>query len=281
MIKKAVIFGASDTGKRIYEDIKNENTVIAFLDENSAKFDRGGVGNIPVYPPEAIVTMDYDVVYIGVLTFYKRAMQLLQNYGVPKEKIVQRYVETAVYARIECLKSVRELLEEEKIITGAVAELGVYQGEFAKEINKVFFDRKLYLFDTFEGFSDKDCEEEMKKGYLNHDKKGYFSNTTEERVMNQMPHKENVIIKKGFFPNTAQGLEESFCFVNLDADLYAPTFEGLKYFYPRMETGGVIFVHDYFSKAFKGARAAVKEFCLNNNVKYVPIGDTLSIAIRR
>lgn len=41
----------------------------------------------------------------------------------------------------------------------------------------------------------------------------------------------------------------------------------------------VIFVHDYFSKAFKGA--AVKEFCRDNYVKYVPIGDTLSIAIRR
>ena len=46
-----------------------------------------------------------------------------------------------------------------------MAELGVYRGEFAKEINKVFPDRTLYLFDTFEGFAEQDCDTEVKKGY--------------------------------------------------------------------------------------------------------------------
>src|SRR6188508_837716 len=35
-------------------------------------------------------------------------------------------------------------------VKGNVAELGVYKGEFAKRINQLFPDKKLYLFDTFE-----------------------------------------------------------------------------------------------------------------------------------
>ena len=49
-------------------------------------------------------------------------------------------------ARIECLKNIRELLDEDGV-SGQCAELGVYQGDFAKEINRIFFDRRLYLFD--------------------------------------------------------------------------------------------------------------------------------------
>src|SRR5262245_47355138 len=41
-------------------------------------------------------------------------------------------------------------------VPGNIAELGVYQGVFASKLNEVFPDRKLYLFDTFQGFSSKD-----------------------------------------------------------------------------------------------------------------------------
>jgi O-methyltransferase len=53
-------------------------------------------------------------------------------------------------------------------IEGNVAELGVFRGDFAKFINISFPDRKLYLFDTFEGFDEKDIEAEYikKQSYL-------------------------------------------------------------------------------------------------------------------
>ena len=41
-------------------------------------------------------------------------------------------------------------------VNGNVAELGVYKGDFAKRLNQLFPDKKLYLFDTFEGFDEKD-----------------------------------------------------------------------------------------------------------------------------
>jgi len=51
---------------------------------------------------------------------------------------------------------------------------------------------------------------------------------------------------KGYFPDTAKGLEdERFAFVMLDLDLFAPTMAGLEFFYDRMTPGGYLFLHDF------------------------------------
>jgi hypothetical protein len=59
------------------------------------------------------------------------------------------------YVRYSSLELVAREIYENKI-SGNVAELGVYQGGFAQYINQIFPDRKLYLFDTFEGFNESD-----------------------------------------------------------------------------------------------------------------------------
>lgn len=53
-------------------------------------------------------------------------------------------------------------------IDGAVAELGVYRGEFARRINQAFPGRTLYLFDTFEGFDPKQEEDDRRERGLSH-----------------------------------------------------------------------------------------------------------------
>jgi O-methyltransferase len=106
-----------------------------------------------------------------------------------------------------------------------------------------------------------------------------FSNTTEKFVLSRLSFPEKCIVKKGYFPETAQGLEESFAFVSLDADLYQPMLEGLKYFYPRLEKGGYIFIHDFFTDVFTGVRQAVLEYKEKTNIAFIPLGDDCSIAI--
>lgn len=280
MKKRVVIFGATDTGKRIYSEIKHEADVLFFVDEDKRKWGTK-IDAVDVAAPERLRQAEYDCIYIGVLTYYREVLQLLEQMDIPKDKINGRYVEVPTFARIECLRSIREMLADDGIDTGAVAELGVYQGDFAKEINAVFPDRTLYLFDTFEGFHADDCSVEVDRGFMKSGRTGYFSNTSEEMVLEKMRCPEKCVICKGFFPQSAAGVEDCFCFVNLDADLYAPTLAGLEFFYPRMVDGGVILVHDYFSKAFLGAKEAVKEYCGTKKIGYVPIGDTLSIAIRK
>lgn len=279
-MQKAIIFGASYTGKRIYEDIKDEYDVLFFVDEDKSMWGLTVVDDKIAKEPQSILESEYDFIYIGVLTYYKEVMNLLQTLNIERNKIITKYVDIPTEARIECLRNIKELLDEDAVL-GECAELGVYQGDFAKEINRIFKDRTLYLFDTFEGFANSDCESEISKGYTDCNKTGYFSNTTEHLVMEKMKYKEKINICKGYFPHSANGIEENWCFVNLDADLYEPTLAGLEYFYPRMHDGGIILVHDYFSKAFHGVKDAVRYYCKNIGISYAPVGDTLSVIIRK
>lgn len=49
-------------------------------------------------------------------------------------------------------------------IPGDVAEVGVFQGEFAQFVNAAFPDRTCYLCDTFEGFRPEEAAQEMQQG---------------------------------------------------------------------------------------------------------------------
>lgn len=60
--------------------------------------------------------------------------------------------------------------------------------------------------------------------------------------------------KKRFFPESAEGIQDSFCFVNLDMDLYQPMLNGLRFFYDKMEKNGVILLHDYFHEGLQGVK---------------------------
>ena len=159
----------------------------------------------------------------------------------------------------------------ENNVKGNVAELGVYQGNFSSRLNQLFKDRKLYLFDTFEGFDNRDVSVEKENNFS----KGTqdFSNTSVELVMDKMTYQNNCVIKKGFFPESASDVSDRFCFVSIDADLYEPIYSGLSFFYPRLEKGGYIFVHDYNNELYKGAKIAVEEFCSKFDINYVPIPD--------
>ena len=177
--------------------------------------------------------------------------------------------------------AVLELMSREIIrykIDGAAAELGVYQGGFAKQINHFFPDKKLYLFDTFEGFDERDTSFDIKSG-LRTRTPSDFSQTSEELVLSAMEHPENCIVRKGWFPDTAEGIDDTFCFVSLDADLYQPIIAGLKFFYPRLLHGGVIMIHDFNNSEYGGARKAVKEFCDDNRIGYVCIHDSCGSAV--
>ncbi len=165
-------------------------------------------------------------------------------------------------------------------IEGSIAEVGVYKGEFAKSISRAFPDRKFYLYDTFEGFSSKDIEHEKKIGIENSTHEIDFSDTSVEAVLAGIPNNKNCIIRKGYFPDTvAEENQEKFVFVSLDADLYKPIYDGLEFFYPRMQKGGYIFIHDFNNNKFSGAKAAVKKFCSENRIAFVPLTDIAGTAV--
>jgi O-methyltransferase len=201
----------------------------------------------------------------------------MNNLGRARHFDVHSTSYTNEYIRLSSFDLVVQEIEK-RSVAGDAAELGVYKGEFAAVINMAFPTRTLYLFDTFEGFHSLDKEAERKLG-----SRGYgrdFSDTSVEDVMKRMPHAGHCVIRKGFFPQTAEGLEnKTFCFVSIDTDLYAPVAAGLSFFYPRLSAGGFIFVHDYNNDLFPGAKLAVQEFSTKNAVSFVPLTDRYGTAV--
>ena len=53
----------------------------------------------------------------------------------------------------------------DKGIEGQVVEAGVFEGSSAALLNRLFPERTLYLFDTFEGFDRNDLDTEVARGF--------------------------------------------------------------------------------------------------------------------
>lgn len=175
------------------------------------------------------------------------------------------------YIRLATLELVSNEIAN-KNLQGNVAELGVYKGKFAKYINFYFKDRTLYLFDTFEGFDSRDVAEEKNKEFSPGSQD--FTNTSVESVLAIMPFSEKCVSVKGFFPASARDIDDHFVFVSIDADLYDPIYEGLKFFHPKLVAGGYIFIHDFNNDNYKGARKAVEKFCAESKISFTPIPDS-------
>lgn len=165
-------------------------------------------------------------------------------------------------------------------VKGSAAEVGVYQGFFAKLINKKLPQKNLYLFDTFESFDQNEFENDkfMQKDAMcfRNDPKSMFSDTSVDFVLKNMPHPKKCIVKKGFFPETATDCEEeTFCFVSIDVDLFDAIYNSLEFFYPRLAKGGYIFIHEYNNSLFAGCKEAVKKFQKDyGSLVKVPISDS-------
>lgn len=143
------------------------------------------------------------------------------------------------YFRYRTFEFVANELIDNKI-QGKVAELGVFRGTFAKLINEKFHDREFFLFDSFEGFNDEEVTGEMQLGRCDEKFRDRYKQTSEDEVLSKLKYPEKCIIFKGLFPNTVtEQVEKSeFAFVSLDVDLEESTYQGIKFFYPRIARGG-------------------------------------------
>jgi O-methyltransferase len=278
-MKTVVILGSGQMGKAAYKLLNPNNMkVIAFGDNNPDTWNT--TEDIQVVSVLEALNTNPDLVLIGVLDREREAELKTQAYesGYHGDIMTLSELHNCFDIRSATLKYIAERIRE-ACVEGALAELGVYRGDFSWQLNGQFPDRKLYLFDTFEGFPEQDINVERQIGaskVQEHD----FSDTKEENVLARMPYEKQIILKKGCFPAVLQGLEEKFALVSIDADLYAPTLAGLTYFYPRMSPGGIIILHDYNSLRFGGVRKAVEHYeSAHGIIPIVPLSDLHGTAI--
>ena len=310
-VKRIAIFGAGQAGAMVRTWLPAAQEVLCFIDNNKEKQGKM-LDGLPVLSLEEALRLHPEEIILAILN--AEAEQL----------ILKQIEETGFTGTCTCLGSIRELQDvrlsalrlqareiEARKIPGDVAELGVYQGAFAAEINRLFPERRLWLFDTFEGFHARDLAIEAERTGVKTQRRS-FSDTTIELVRSRLPHPERARFVKGYFPESLKGfdfMEESendvmqepvnampacsrshteqrkesgepcFALVSLDPDLYEPTLEGLRYFYPRLAPGGRILIHDYTSTQFEGVKMAVDEYCRARELFVVPLMDLHGTAV--
>ena len=268
-----IFFGSGQGGQMAANWLLADSKLIAIADNNSQKWGQSLQG-IPVIDPKEIPSLNPDLVFITILnkdaalTIEKQLRTLGYQRPVQNLNLFRQLMDLR-------LAHLRLLAKEinQRNLPGAVAELGVYQGAFAAEINRLFPNRPLYLFDTFEGFMESDLAIEKETLKDAAPIKKDFHDTSVEEVLSRLPYPEKAILCKGHFPETLPKDLSSLAFVSLDADLYEPTLQGLKAFWPKLVPGGILLIHDYNSTQFQGAKKAVDLFCKEKHLLPIPLLD--------
>lgn len=275
------IFGAGQAGAMVATWLNADQQLVCYIDNKKEK--QGLYMNgIPVCSLQEAQELSLDLIWIAVLN--KEAAKSIEEQMKQEQysgciQSIQDYRERQDI-RLSALRLLAAEIDN-RHIKGAVAELGVYQGAFAAELNRLFPERQIYLFDTFEGFKERDLELEP-ENCGRKARKGDFSDTSIELVRKVLPRPEQAVFVPGYFPDSIRILEKDpgeFALVSLDTDLYESTYQGLKYFYPRLSVGGAVLIHDYNSMQFPGVGVAVQRFCEENQLYLVPLMDLHGTAV--
>jgi len=174
--------------------------------------------------------------------------------------------------------NIKQILKEN--ISGDFAELGVWRGNTASVLAHyaASANRKVYLFDTFEGFDTRDL------AGIDKDKEMVFADTSLAMVKEVIGAPGDVCkFVKGYFPSTItdEHRATTYSIVSIDCDLYEPMKAGLEFFYPLMSKGGLLLLHDYSSIFWDGAKKAIDEFCAENEEYVLLIPDKSGSALIR
>jgi predicted O-methyltransferase YrrM len=163
-------------------------------------------------------------------------------------------------------------------VPGDIVELGVYKGNSAAVFADFarHYDRRLFLFDTFAGFDNRDIETSSKRVSR------AFQDTSLEGVR-ALVGDENVTYVQGFFPESCERttMPDTVAIAHIDCDLHDPMKAALERFYPSMAPGGLIILHDYSSGYWPGATKAVDEFFADKPERPILMPDKSGTAIVR
>ena len=157
-MKTAVILGAGQMGHKLAALLaKNHIQLLAYGDNNPACHSEAA--SVPVLSVEAALARSPDMAFVGVASA-ARCQELRTQacvLGYTGEVVMLSDLAATFDLRAAFLQSLLPRLQD---VEGDLAELGVYQGDFAWQLNAALPERRLHLFDTFSGFSESDLAAE-------------------------------------------------------------------------------------------------------------------------
>lgn len=168
-------------------------------------------------------------------------------------------------------------------VPGVILDMGVYQGSSTftwAKLCEIFcptdIRKTIYAFDTFTGFVEigqEDGPQNPSQGVVSG---GYYGGPSikgdlslAQEAMNYDRHLNHInriefvegdveITIPEFVKQKGEGLR--IALLNLDLDLYSPTYATLENFAPKMSKGGVIIVDEYAIDTFGGETKAVDDY---------------------
>lgn len=151
-------------------------------------------------------------------------------------------------------------------VPGDFAEFGCYKGDTSLLLAEILrgSDKKLWLYDSFEGLPEKSAEDFSELG---RDFKGGELFVTKRAVKERFLRAglPVPVIKKAWFSElTSEDLPEKIAFCFIDGDFYESTRDALRLVASKMVPNGVILVHDYDNPALPGVAKAVDEWLVRN-----------------
>ncbi|MCL2416546.1 MAG: TylF/MycF family methyltransferase [Bacteroidales bacterium] len=200
----------------------------------------------------------------------------------PLYEVCRPYTMTSIERMYALYQAVKHVVQNN--IEGDFVECGVWKGGSAMLIAATLdqlrcYDKKVYLYDTFEGMSEPS---EKDKNYAGVDAKKQLTNQKNNKEnsliwaycsighVKQNFSKinypiENVFFVKGKVEDTIHvDSHKKVSLLRLDTDWYESTYHEMKYLYPVLEKGGVIIIDDYGH--WQGAREAIDQYMQENNV---------------
>ncbi|HEX9989877.1 MAG TPA: TylF/MycF/NovP-related O-methyltransferase [Chloroflexia bacterium] len=193
---------------------------------------------------------------------------------------VQPFTMTSKERIFALCRSVEYIIKHQ--IPGDIVECGVYKGgsmmAVAKSLVAQGAERKLYLFDTYEGMPDpadadvtvygKAAADIMRKeDKATSDIWAYSPLEEVQRNLRDTGYDARLLVfVKGRVEETIpEQAPEQISLLRLDTDWYESTYHELVHLYPRLSVGGVLIIDDYGH--WQGARKAVDQYIEENHVK--------------
>jgi hypothetical protein len=213
---------------------------------------------------------------------------------------VRGYTMTSPQRIVALLDAVRYLVRND--IAGDLVECGVWRGGSMMAVALQLLelgvrDRKLHLFDTFEGMAPPTEVDVDPHGTAAVQIFGASGRGTNEKPLPWKPASmgevrtalgstgypdDQVHLIKGKIEDTVPAAApQSIALLRLDTDWYESTRHELEHLFPRLVDGGVLIIDDY--GYWKGSRKAVDEYIERNAVPLLlfRVDDAMRIAIVR
>jgi O-methyltransferase len=171
-------------------------------------------------------------------------------------ELYERLVGTGNYHSLDRKYVLDQLVQQIYPIQGDSAECGVYEGASSYLMCRrlVGSGKCHHVFDSFVGLS-VPCKEDgpyWQQGALA---------AAEAVVRRNLSEFDFVRYHPGWIPDRFHEVTDlKFSFVHIDVDLYQPTLDSARFFYERLNPGGIMLCDDYGFTTCPGAKQAMDSF---------------------